>query len=196
MRIGVSLPNVGVGNTARKAFCESPGSAERLGFDSVWAAHHVLMPYERASEYPVSALRHRDRDDARHAVARPARDALDDRGRDRAREARHQRLRTALPRSRHAGGRSRRARRAERRARHPRCRGGLDARGVRGDRDSVARAGRAHRRAPPGHEDTLDATTRRAFRATSPASTGSCSRPDRTARVDRRSGSAATPTSH
>src|SRR5688500_17168601 len=27
-------------------------AAERLGFDSVWAAHHVTLPYERASKYP------------------------------------------------------------------------------------------------------------------------------------------------
>src|SRR4051812_5371641 len=27
-------------------------AAERLGFDSVFAAHHVVLPYERASEYP------------------------------------------------------------------------------------------------------------------------------------------------
>ena len=28
-----------------------PGG-ERLGFDSVWAAHHVVLPYERESKYP------------------------------------------------------------------------------------------------------------------------------------------------
>ena len=27
-------------------------SAERLGFDSVWVAHHVVLPYERDSKYP------------------------------------------------------------------------------------------------------------------------------------------------
>jgi probable F420-dependent oxidoreductase len=27
-------------------------AAERLGFDSVWAAHHVVLPYERESRYP------------------------------------------------------------------------------------------------------------------------------------------------
>jgi probable F420-dependent oxidoreductase len=27
-------------------------SAERLGFDSLWVAHHVVLPYERDSEYP------------------------------------------------------------------------------------------------------------------------------------------------
>jgi probable F420-dependent oxidoreductase len=51
MRIGVSLPNVGVGNT-KEGILEVATCAERLGFDSVWAAHHVLMPYERASQYP------------------------------------------------------------------------------------------------------------------------------------------------
>jgi probable F420-dependent oxidoreductase len=51
MRIGVSLPNVGVGNTKEGILGVAAG-AERHGFDSVWAAHHVLMPYERASQYP------------------------------------------------------------------------------------------------------------------------------------------------
>ena len=51
MRIGVSLPNVGLGNT-KEGILRRRRSAERLGFDSVWAAHHVLMPYERASRYP------------------------------------------------------------------------------------------------------------------------------------------------
>jgi probable F420-dependent oxidoreductase len=51
MRIGVSLPNVGIGNT-KEGILEVATSAERLGFDSVWAAHHVLMPYERSSKYP------------------------------------------------------------------------------------------------------------------------------------------------
>src|SRR5206468_7274682 len=27
-------------------------AAERLGFDSVWVAHHVALPYERSSQYP------------------------------------------------------------------------------------------------------------------------------------------------
>jgi probable F420-dependent oxidoreductase len=51
MRIGVSLPNVGIGHT-KEGILEVAAGAERLGFDSVWAAHHVLMPYERASRYP------------------------------------------------------------------------------------------------------------------------------------------------
>lgn len=51
MRIGVSLPNVGLGNT-KEGILGVAASAERLGFDSVWAAHHVLMPYERTSQYP------------------------------------------------------------------------------------------------------------------------------------------------
>ena len=55
----------------------------------------------RARE-PVSvpALRHRDRDDARHAVARPARDAVDDRRGDRARRSSaraYSSCRTAIP---------------------------------------------------------------------------------------------------
>ena len=51
MRIGVSLPNVGLDH-GKDTLVPVAAAAERLGFDSVWAAHHVLMPYERASEYP------------------------------------------------------------------------------------------------------------------------------------------------
>jgi probable F420-dependent oxidoreductase len=51
VRIGVSLPNVGVGND-KASLLQVATSAERLGFDSVWAAHHVLMPYQRSSQYP------------------------------------------------------------------------------------------------------------------------------------------------
>jgi probable F420-dependent oxidoreductase len=51
MRLGVSLPNVGLDH-GKETLLPVAEAAERLGFDSVWAAHHVLMPYERASEYP------------------------------------------------------------------------------------------------------------------------------------------------
>jgi probable F420-dependent oxidoreductase len=51
MRIGVSLPNVGL-DLGKEMLLPVAESAESLGFDSVWAAHHVLMPYERHSEYP------------------------------------------------------------------------------------------------------------------------------------------------
>jgi probable F420-dependent oxidoreductase len=51
MRIGISLPNVGAGNT-KEGLLEVATRAERLGFDSVWVAHHVLMSYERKSQYP------------------------------------------------------------------------------------------------------------------------------------------------
>jgi probable F420-dependent oxidoreductase len=51
VRIGVSLPNVGLDH-GKDTLLPVAMAAERLGFDSVWAAHHVLMPYERASEYP------------------------------------------------------------------------------------------------------------------------------------------------
>lgn len=51
MRIGVSLPNVGLDH-GRDMLLPVAQSADRLGFDSVWAAHHVVLPYERASKYP------------------------------------------------------------------------------------------------------------------------------------------------
>src|SRR2546421_9164377 len=51
MRIGVSLPNVGLDH-GKETILPVAQAAERLGFDSVWAAHHVVLPYERSSEYP------------------------------------------------------------------------------------------------------------------------------------------------
>ena len=51
MRLGVSLPNVGLDH-GKEMLLPVAEAAERLGFDSVWAAHHVLMPYERRSQYP------------------------------------------------------------------------------------------------------------------------------------------------
>ncbi|MEX0992887.1 MAG: LLM class F420-dependent oxidoreductase [Solirubrobacterales bacterium] len=51
MRIGVSLPNVGLDH-GKEMLLPIAEAAERLGFDSLWAAHHVVLPYERASEYP------------------------------------------------------------------------------------------------------------------------------------------------
>ena len=51
MRIGVSLPNVGLDH-GKETLLPVAQAAERLGFDSVWVAHHVVLPYERASQYP------------------------------------------------------------------------------------------------------------------------------------------------
>jgi probable F420-dependent oxidoreductase len=53
VRIGVSLPNVGLNHT-KETLLPVALAAERLGFDSVWAAHHVVLPYERASRYPYT----------------------------------------------------------------------------------------------------------------------------------------------
>ena len=51
MRIGVSLPNVGLDH-GKEMLLPVATAADRLGFDSVWAAHHVVLPYERESRYP------------------------------------------------------------------------------------------------------------------------------------------------
>jgi probable F420-dependent oxidoreductase len=51
VRIGVSLPNVGLDH-AKDTLMPVAEAADRLGFDSVWAAHHVALPYERDSQYP------------------------------------------------------------------------------------------------------------------------------------------------
>jgi probable F420-dependent oxidoreductase len=51
VRIGVSLPNVGLDH-AKETLLPVAQAAERLGFNSVWAAHHVLLSYERSSKYP------------------------------------------------------------------------------------------------------------------------------------------------
>jgi probable F420-dependent oxidoreductase len=51
VRIGVSLPNVGLEHS-KEMLVAVAQAAERLGFDSVFAAHHVVLPYERESKYP------------------------------------------------------------------------------------------------------------------------------------------------
>jgi probable F420-dependent oxidoreductase len=51
MRIGVSLPNVGL-NHGKEMLLPVAQAADRLGFDSIWVAHHVVLPYERESQYP------------------------------------------------------------------------------------------------------------------------------------------------
>jgi probable F420-dependent oxidoreductase len=51
VRLGVSLPNVGMAH-GKETLLPVAEAAERLGFDSVWAAHHVVLPYERESRYP------------------------------------------------------------------------------------------------------------------------------------------------
>jgi probable F420-dependent oxidoreductase len=51
MRIGVSLPNVGLDHGS-EMLLPVAATADRLGFDSVWAAHHVVLPYDRRSKYP------------------------------------------------------------------------------------------------------------------------------------------------
>jgi probable F420-dependent oxidoreductase len=51
VRIGVSLPNVGIEH-GKDTLLPVAQAAERLGFDSVWAAHHVVMSYDRSSQYP------------------------------------------------------------------------------------------------------------------------------------------------
>jgi probable F420-dependent oxidoreductase len=51
VRVGVSLPNVGLDH-GKEMVLPVAEAADRLGFDSVWAAHHVTLPYERESRYP------------------------------------------------------------------------------------------------------------------------------------------------
>jgi len=51
VRVGVSLPNVGLDH-GKEMVLPVAEAADRLGFDSVWAAHHVTLPYERESKYP------------------------------------------------------------------------------------------------------------------------------------------------
>lgn len=51
MNLGVSLPTVGP--TAEREFLlDTARAADRLGFHSVWASDHVVLPKERRSEYP------------------------------------------------------------------------------------------------------------------------------------------------
>jgi probable F420-dependent oxidoreductase len=51
VRLAVSLPNVGLDH-GKEMLLPVAQAAERLGFDSVFAAHHVVLPYERESQYP------------------------------------------------------------------------------------------------------------------------------------------------
>jgi probable F420-dependent oxidoreductase len=51
VHLGVSLPNVGLDH-GKEMVLPVAQAAERLGFDSIWAAHHVALPYERESRYP------------------------------------------------------------------------------------------------------------------------------------------------
>jgi probable F420-dependent oxidoreductase len=51
VRLGVSLPTVGLDHD-REFLLPVAREADRLGFDSVWAADHVVLSHERRSEYP------------------------------------------------------------------------------------------------------------------------------------------------
>lgn len=51
MNVGVSLPTVGP-IAEREFVLESARAADRLGFHSVWATDHVVIPKDRTSEYP------------------------------------------------------------------------------------------------------------------------------------------------
>jgi probable F420-dependent oxidoreductase len=51
VRVGVSLPNVGLDH-GKEMLLPVAEAADRLGFDSVWVAHHVTLPYDRSSRYP------------------------------------------------------------------------------------------------------------------------------------------------
>jgi len=51
VKIGVALPTVGLDHKPDQLL-EVAETAERLGFDSVWATDHALMSYARQSEYP------------------------------------------------------------------------------------------------------------------------------------------------
>jgi probable F420-dependent oxidoreductase len=53
VRIGVSLPTVGLDHSA-ELLMPVAEVAERLGFDSVWATDHALLSYARESEYPYA----------------------------------------------------------------------------------------------------------------------------------------------
>ena len=51
MNIGVSLPSVGP-IAEREFVLDTARAADRLGFHSVWATDHVVIPKDRKSEYP------------------------------------------------------------------------------------------------------------------------------------------------
>jgi probable F420-dependent oxidoreductase len=49
--LGVNLPTVGLDHD-RDFVIPVAQAAERLGFDSLWATDHVVLPYDRESRYP------------------------------------------------------------------------------------------------------------------------------------------------
>jgi probable F420-dependent oxidoreductase len=55
MKIGVHLGNYSTGNTGERVL-EIGRMADRLGFDSVWASDHVVVPSVMESIYPYHAL--------------------------------------------------------------------------------------------------------------------------------------------
>ena len=165
MRIGVSLPNVGLDH-GKEMLLPVAEAAERLGFDSVWAAHHVVLPYERDEPVPVPALRHRGRDVARacSGSTRSSRSSIVAGVTDRiglgtsvlvlpyrnpVNLAAEAAALDVLSDGRLILGVGR----------------GLDARGVRGARDRSGERGRAHRRVHPGAAGALDRGPRELRRA-------------------------------
>ena len=130
MRIGVSLPNVGLDH-GKEMLLPVAEAAERLGFDSVWAAHHVALPYERSSRYPYQHS-------GTEVAMSPGMQWLDPLmtlamvagSTDRVRP-RDERARAALPQPGQPRGGGRGARRAERRPLHPRRGRRVDEGGVR-----------------------------------------------------------------
>ncbi|MCW2672645.1 MAG: class F420-dependent oxidoreductase [Frankiales bacterium] len=53
MKFGVLAPHVGF-NSGRTILLDVAQAADELGFDSIWASDHVIMPVEQASPYPFS----------------------------------------------------------------------------------------------------------------------------------------------
>jgi probable F420-dependent oxidoreductase len=51
MRIGVALPSVGLEHD-RRFILDVARAAENGGLDSVWTVDHVVLPYDRQSQYP------------------------------------------------------------------------------------------------------------------------------------------------
>ena len=194
VRIGVSLPNVGLDH-GRDMLLPVAEAADRLGFDSVWAAHHVVLPYERASEYPYQHS-------GTEVAMSPGMQWLDplvtlamcagvtDRV-----APRDERPRAALPQPGEPRRRGGRARRAERRA------ASCSASGRAGCRRSSARSGSTRPSAAPRTDEHIEVL--RALWTEDPASfDGRFTKFRRhrardhaaTPRAARRSGSAATPT--
>ena len=54
VRVGVSLPNVGLDH-GKEMVLPVAEAADRLGFDSVWAIEHVVVPAGYRSTYPYDA---------------------------------------------------------------------------------------------------------------------------------------------